>query len=83
MALEGNGSSFGGHESALPFLLQLALLLLLSLHAVAVGVWGVAFLKDLARGRDYKGALTSAELNRQERERHSERERSVRDIKME
>lgn len=83
MALEGTGSSSGGHESGFPFVLQLALLLLLSLHAVAVGVWGVAFLKDLARGSDYKGALTSAELNRQERERRSERERSGRDVKME
>lgn len=58
-----------GSTSSFPLLLQAVLLLLLSLHALAVGVWGFAFLRDLARGNQRNGPLTSAELNRQERER--------------
>ena len=61
-----------GYESTLPFVLQLILLVLLSLHAVAVGVWGVAFLRDLSRDDRNKGPLTSAELSRQRRERRVE-----------
>lgn len=64
-------------ESYLPFILQAAVLLLLSLHALAVGVWGLAFFKDLHREGGRERALTSAELNRRERERrYAERLRS-------
>lgn len=69
MTGEQTGSDSEGREVTFPFILQLLLLLLLSLHAVAVGVWGVAFIKDLAGGTRNRGALTSADLLRQERER--------------
>ena len=64
-------------SSSFPFFLQLLLLVVLSLHAVAVGVWGVAFMKDIARNSNNTGPLTSAELNRRERDRRrAERERA-------
>lgn len=73
--VEGSAASPDG-SSFLPFAVQLLLLLLLSLHAVAVGFWGVAFLRDLSRNRRNTEPLTSAELNRRERERlRAERDR--------
>lgn len=84
MTSEGQRNRPEGNENLLPFVLQLFLLLVLSLHAIAVGVWGVAFVKDLARGNRCRGALTSAELNRQKKESQAaERSRSWRVKKLE